>query len=56
LAAQLRAIQRYRETGQMRVGNLADGYGIVRELEDIAETFVEAPGKVGGVGREGGCL
>jgi hypothetical protein len=40
----------------MRIRNLADGYGIIRELEEIAETFVKAPGKVGGVAREGGCL
>jgi hypothetical protein len=40
----------------MRVGNLPDSYGIIRELEEISETFVEAPGKVDGVAREGGCL
>jgi small subunit ribosomal protein S14 len=34
----------------MRIRNLADGYRIVRELEQIPKTFVEAPGEIGRVG------
>jgi hypothetical protein len=56
VAAQLRAIERYREAGQVRIRNLANGYWIVRELEEIAEAFVEAQGEIGHVDGEGGCL